>query len=100
MTAGTPLRVFLSHTFDLGTPGEAASFVAAAVEAVLRARHSVTDMAYFAAPDTSPAGGNLLRNGSPVHERFDVSALAGRFAVGSASASATTTRARSPTSRL
>jgi hypothetical protein len=55
ITAATPLRVFLSHTSDLGKPDEPGSFVAAAVEAVLRARHAVTDMAYFAARDTSPA---------------------------------------------
>ena len=55
ITGAAPLRVFLSHTSDLGKPGEAGSFVAAAVAAVLRARHAVTDMAYFAARDTSPA---------------------------------------------
>ena len=48
-----PQRVFLSHTSDLGKDTEPASFVAAAVSAVLRARHAVTDMAYFAARDTS-----------------------------------------------
>ncbi len=51
----TPRRVFLSHTCDLGKHTEPGSFVAAAVEAVLRARHAMTDMAYFAARDTTPA---------------------------------------------
>jgi hypothetical protein len=55
ITAATPLRVFLSHTSDLGKPDQPGSFVAAAVAAVLRARHAVTDMAYFAARDTSPS---------------------------------------------
>ena len=82
-----PQRVFLSHTSDLGMHTEPGSFVAAAVEAVLRARHAVTDMAYFAARDTSPAavcegmvaqsdvyiGIIGLRYGSPVRDRPDVS---------------------------
>jgi hypothetical protein len=55
ITAATPLRVFLSHTSDLGQPDEKGSFVAAAVAAVLHARHAVTDMADFAARETSPA---------------------------------------------
>jgi len=55
IAAATPLRVFLSHTSDLGRPDEAGSFLAATVAAVLRTRHAVTDMAYFAARDTSPA---------------------------------------------
>ncbi len=55
ITAAGPQRVFLSHTSDLGKHSELGSFGAAAVEAVLRARHAVTDMAYFAARDTSPA---------------------------------------------
>lgn len=42
----------LSHTSDLGKHTEPGSFVAAAVEAVLRVRHAVTDMA---PSDTSPA---------------------------------------------
>jgi hypothetical protein len=53
--AAVPQRVFLSHTSDLGRHTKPGSFVAAAVEAGLRARHAVTDMAYFAARDTSPA---------------------------------------------
>ncbi len=55
ITAITPRRVFLSHTSDLGKHTEPGTFVAAAVEAVLRARHAVTGMAYFVAPSTSPA---------------------------------------------
>jgi tetratricopeptide (TPR) repeat protein len=80
-------RVFLSHTSDLGKHTEPGSFVAAAVEAVLRARHAVTDMAYFAARDAAPAavcvdmvaqsdvyvGVIGLRYGSPVRDRLDVS---------------------------
>jgi tetratricopeptide (TPR) repeat protein len=87
ITAATPLRVFLSHTSDLGKPDEPGSFVAAAVAAVLRARHAVTDMAYFAARNTSPAAmceemvGQSdvyvaivgLRYGSPVRDRPDLS---------------------------
>ena len=86
-TGAIPQRVFLSHTSDLGKHTEPGSFVAAAVEAVLRARHAVTDMAYFAARDTSPAavctdmvaqsdvyvGIIGLRYGSPVRDRLDVS---------------------------
>ncbi len=53
--AAVPQRVFLSHTSDLGKPDQPGSFVAAAVEAVLRARYAMTDMAYFAARDTTPA---------------------------------------------
>jgi Domain of unknown function (DUF4062) len=85
--AATPLRVFLSHTSDLGKPDKLGSFVAAAVAAVLRARHAVTDMAYFAARDTSPAAVCVemvaqsdvyvgiigVRYGSPVRDRPDVS---------------------------
>jgi hypothetical protein len=66
---------------------EPGSFVAAAVEAVLRARHAVTDMAYFAARHTSPAAVCIdmvaqsdvyvgiigLRYGSAVRDRRDVS---------------------------
>jgi tetratricopeptide (TPR) repeat protein len=86
-TSAVPQRVFLSHTSDLGKHTEPGSFVAAAVEAVLRARHAVTDMAYFAARYTSPAavceemvaqsdvyvGIIGARYGSPVRDRPDVS---------------------------
>jgi hypothetical protein len=85
--ASGPRRVFLSHTSDLGKPDQAGSFVGAAVAAVLRARHAVTDMAYFAARETSPAATCVemvaqsdvyvgiigLRYGSPVGDRPDVS---------------------------
>jgi hypothetical protein len=87
VAAAMPLRVFLSHTSDLGRPDEHGSFVAAAVAAVLRARHAVTDMAYFAARDSSPAaiceemvgqsdvyvGIIGVRYGSPVRDRPDIS---------------------------
>ena len=83
----TPRRVFLSHTADLGKPDEPGSFVAAAAAAVLRARHAVTDMAYFAARDASPAAACRgmvaqsdvyvgivgLRYGSPVRDRPEFS---------------------------
>jgi hypothetical protein len=54
--AATPQRLFLSPTSDLGKPNQPGSFLAAAVEAMLRARHAVTDMAYFAAGHTSLGG--------------------------------------------
>lgn len=55
ISTAVPRRIFLSHTYNLGKHTEPGSFVAAAVEAVLGARHAVTDMAYFAARVTSPA---------------------------------------------
>ena len=86
ITAG-PRRVFLSHTSDLGKPDEPGTFVAAAVAAVNRARHAVTDMAYFAARDSSPAAYCMdmvrqsdvyvgivgVRYGSPVRDRPEMS---------------------------
>jgi tetratricopeptide (TPR) repeat protein len=48
-------RVFLSHTSDLRDHPSGRSFVAAAVDAVLRAEHTVIDMNYFTASNTSPA---------------------------------------------
>src|SRR5262252_434944 len=66
ITTAAPLRVFLSHTSDLGKPDEPGSFVAAAVAAVLRARHAVTDMAYFAARGNSPAALCVDRWRSPM----------------------------------
>jgi tetratricopeptide (TPR) repeat protein len=96
-TAGAPQLVFLSHTSDLGSDAEPSSFVAAAVRAVIRARHAVADMAYFAARDTSPAdlcvatvtesdvyvGIIGFRYGSPVHDRPDVSYTELEFEVAS-----------------
>jgi tetratricopeptide (TPR) repeat protein len=87
ITAAVPQRVFLSHTSDLGKPDQPGSFVAAAVAAVNRARHAVTDMAYFAARATSSAAVCVdmvaqsdvyvgiigLRYGSLVRDRDDVS---------------------------
>ena len=52
--ATAPRRVFFSHTSDLGKHTEPGTFVADAVEAALRARHAVTDMAYFAARAAAP----------------------------------------------
>ena len=48
-------RVFLSHTADLRRFPQERSYVDAAQEAVIRAGHAVTDMAYFAARDRQPA---------------------------------------------
>ncbi|HXM55068.1 MAG TPA: tetratricopeptide repeat protein [Candidatus Dormibacteraeota bacterium] len=87
ITAATPRRVFLSHTSDLGEPDEKDTFVAAAVAAVLRAGHAVTDMAYFAARDASPAAYSTamvaesdiylgiigVHHGSSVRDRRDLS---------------------------
>ena len=81
-----PQRVLLSHTSDLGEPDEKGTFVAAAVAAILRARHGVTDMVYFAARDTSPAaycvdlvaqsevdvGVIGVRYGAPLRDRPDL----------------------------
>jgi len=84
---GPPLRVFLSHTSDLGQPHGRESFVGAAVAAVQCAGHVVTEMAYFPAGDTPPAvyrtdvvtrsdvyvGIIGLRYGEPVRDRPDFS---------------------------
>ena len=64
ITPAVPQRVFLSHTSDLGKRSEPGSFVAAAVEALVRARHAVTDRAYLVARDTSPALGLRATSGS------------------------------------
>ena len=50
-----PMRVYLSHTSELGTYPQERSFVAAAEQAVIRAGDSVLDMAFFSAQDDKPA---------------------------------------------
>ena len=53
--ASIPQRVFLSHSSELRAFPSDRSYIAAAQDAVIRAGHAVTDMAYFGARDCSPA---------------------------------------------
>jgi hypothetical protein len=87
LMAGSPRRVFLSHTAELRQFPSDRSFVTAAERSVISAGDVVTDMAYFTARDEKPAalvqemvrncdiyvGLIGLRYGSPVRDRPEVS---------------------------
>jgi tetratricopeptide (TPR) repeat protein len=87
MRREAPLRIFVGYTSDLHEHPRERSYVDAAESAVMRAGHAISNMAYFAARDTSPAdyctaevgradifvGVIGMRYGSTVRDRPDLS---------------------------